>query len=69
MNKLRQLLRLHLQGISKLQIAQQTGIARNTLKKYLAILKASELRITPCTREAQLRGYRVDAKINSHHVL
>ena len=46
MNKLRNLLRLHLQGSSKLQIAQQTGIARNTLKKYLAILKASELSIT-----------------------
>lgn len=43
MNKLRHLLRLHLQGSSKLQIAQQTGIARNTLKKYLAILNASEL--------------------------
>ncbi len=45
MNKLRHLLRLHLQGTSKLQIAQQTGIARNTLKKYLAILNASELSI------------------------
>lgn len=43
MNKLRQLLRLHFQGSSKLQIAEQTGIARNTLKKYLLILKSSEL--------------------------
>ncbi len=36
MNKIRHLLRLHSQGFSKLQIAEQTGIARNTLKKYLA---------------------------------
>ena len=35
MSKLRHLLRLHSQGCSKLQIAAQTGIARNTLKKYL----------------------------------
>ena len=35
MSKLRQLLRLHSQGCSKLQIAAQTGVARNTLKKYL----------------------------------
>lgn len=45
MNKLRHLLRLHFQGSSKLQIAHQTGIARNTLKKYLAILNACELSI------------------------
>ena len=43
MNKLRQLLRLHFQGSSKLQIAQQTGIARNTLKKYLVLLQSSEM--------------------------
>jgi response regulator of citrate/malate metabolism len=35
MSKIRQLLRLHAQGRSKLQIANQTGISRNTLKKYL----------------------------------
>lgn len=35
MSKIRQLLRLHAQGRSKLQIAYQTGISRNTLKKYL----------------------------------
>lgn len=43
MNKLRHLLRLHSQGFSKLQIAEQTGIARNTLKKYLAEFTASGL--------------------------
>lgn len=36
MSKIRHLLRLHTQGYSKLQIAQQTCIARNTLKKYIA---------------------------------
>src|SRR5437764_831046 len=35
MSKLRQIIRLHTQGCSKLQIALQTGIARNTLKKYI----------------------------------
>jgi transposase len=40
MSKIRQLLRLHTQGYSKLQIAEQTGIARNTLKKYLVAYKA-----------------------------
>jgi transposase len=35
MIKIRQILRLYDQGRSKLQIALQTGISRNTLKKYL----------------------------------
>ena len=35
MSKLRHILRLHAQGRSKLQIAEQTGVSRNTLKKYL----------------------------------
>lgn len=43
MNKIRHLLRLHSQGYSKLQIAEQTGIARNTVKKYLAEFKVSEM--------------------------
>ena len=41
MTKIRQILRLHTQGYSKLKIAMQTGIARNTLKKYLAAFAAS----------------------------
>ena len=35
MIKIRLILRLHSQGYSKLQIASQAGIARNTLKKYI----------------------------------
>lgn len=35
MIKIRQILRLQSQGCSKLQIAAQTEIARNTLKKYI----------------------------------
>jgi hypothetical protein len=35
MVKIRQLLRLHAQGKSKHQIANQTGVTQNTLKKYL----------------------------------
>lgn len=36
MSKIRQLIRLHAQGCSKLQIAGLTGIARNTLRKYIS---------------------------------
>lgn len=43
MIKIRQILRLHFQGRSKVQIAAQTGIARNTLKKYLKELSSSQL--------------------------
>lgn len=35
MIRIRQILRLHTQGYSKLTIASQTGVARNTLKKYI----------------------------------
>lgn len=35
MNKIRQILRLHTQGKGKLRISEQTGAARNTVKKYL----------------------------------
>ena len=35
MNKVRQILRLHSRGVSKLKIAEQTGVARNTIKKYI----------------------------------
>ena len=37
MSKLRQMLRLHSQGESKLKISRLTGVSRNTLKKYLKI--------------------------------
>ena len=43
MNKVRQLLRLHSQGYKKLQIAEQTGISRNTIKKYLKEFTESKL--------------------------
>lgn len=43
MIKIRQILRLHSQGYSKVQIAARTGISRNTLKKYLKEFTASNL--------------------------
>lgn len=43
MIKIRQILRLQSQGCSKLQIAAQTGTARNTLKKYIKEFIASGL--------------------------
>jgi transposase len=43
MSKIRQILQLHHQGRSKLAIATQTGVARNTLKKYLKQFTESKL--------------------------
>jgi len=43
MIKIRQILRLHDQGRSKYQIAEQTGISRNTLKKYIKEFEESGL--------------------------
>lgn len=43
MSKIRHILQLHNQGRSKLQIATQTGISRNTLKKYLKAFSESTL--------------------------
>lgn len=43
MSRIRQILQLHHQGRSKLQIALQTGISRNTLKKYLRAFTDSKL--------------------------
>lgn len=43
MNKIRQILRLHSLGVSKLKIAEQTGVARNTIKKYIKEFSQSGL--------------------------
>ncbi len=43
MIKIRQILRLHCQGYSKLAIAAQSGVSRNTLKKYIKEFTASNL--------------------------
>ena len=43
MNKIRQIFRLHSLGISKLKIAEQTGVARNTIKKYIKEFTESKL--------------------------
>ena len=51
MSKLRQMLRLHEQGESKLRISTLTGVSRNTLKKYLKIY--SRLHLTAALVESQ----------------
>ena len=43
MSKIRQILRMYSQGRSKLSIAEQTGVSRNTAKKYMATYDASGL--------------------------
>ncbi len=45
MSKIRQILRLYLQGDRKLKISELTGVSRNTLKKYLKIYERLELTI------------------------
>ncbi|UEG51377.1 hypothetical protein LLH06_10375 [Mucilaginibacter daejeonensis] len=41
MSKIRQILRMYSQGRSKLSIAAQTGVSRNTAKEYLVAFDAS----------------------------
>jgi transposase len=41
MSKIRQVLRMYIQGRSKLSIAAQSGVSRNTAKKYFAAFDAS----------------------------
>ncbi|MDQ6481835.1 helix-turn-helix domain-containing protein [Dyadobacter sp. LHD-138] len=43
MSKIRQILRMYSQGRSRLWIAEQTGVSRNTAKKYMATFDASGL--------------------------
>lgn len=43
MNKIRQILRLHHLGIGKLKIAENTGVSRNTIKKYIKEFSESGL--------------------------
>jgi DNA invertase Pin-like site-specific DNA recombinase len=43
MSKIKHVLQLYFQGRSKLLIVQQTGISRNTIKKYLKEYVASGL--------------------------
>jgi len=43
MAKVRQILRLHSQGKSKLQISEETGTARNTVKKYLKVFERLQM--------------------------
>lgn len=40
MSKLRQVLKLWFQGHNKLQVTKLTGVARNTVKKYLSVVEA-----------------------------
>ena len=44
MAKVRQILRLHSEGKTKLQISELTGAARNTVKKYLRVFDREQLR-------------------------
>jgi transposase len=43
MSKIRQLLRLHTQGKSKMFIKEHTGLSRNTVKKYIKLFRESKL--------------------------
>lgn len=40
MSAIKQLLRLHLQGVSNRQIAEQIGIYKNTVNRYIQKLKS-----------------------------
>ena len=50
MTKLRQILKFHLQGKSKLQISQHTGTSRNTVKRYIRKLEELQLNLEAVLR-------------------
>lgn len=43
MSKLRQILKLHFQGLGTKKIAQQTSTSRNTIKRYISLLRVMRL--------------------------
>ena len=43
MSIIKQIIRLHLQGEAKLQIARITGVSKNTVKKYLRYIEGNNL--------------------------
>jgi transposase len=65
MNKIRQVLRMHTQGKSKLLISQQTGVARNTVTKY--VQQFHHLRMT-VDEVNQLNDYNLN-KLFSNEIL
>ncbi|MEP7170994.1 MAG: hypothetical protein ABI855_16620 [Bacteroidota bacterium] len=46
MAKVRQILRLHYEGKTKLQISELSGSSRNTVKRYLRVLEREQLQWT-----------------------
>lgn len=67
MSTVKQIIRLHHQGRSKLEIARITGLSRNTVKKYIRLSEECDLsqnRILGCDDEplehALLRGRKAD---------
>jgi transposase len=46
MSKVKNLLRLYTEGVSKLSIAERTGLPRNTVKKYIRLFLASDMSIS-----------------------
>ena len=53
MIKVRQILRLYEQGHSKVQISILTGVARNTVKRYLRKFIAGQLKFQAKSRGVQ----------------
>ena len=39
LSQIRQIIRMYMQGVSKLSIAVRTGVSRNTAKKYIQAFK------------------------------
>lgn len=66
MSKLRQVLKLHCQGYSKLQISKTAGISRNTVKKYIKKFTAL---LTTWEELSRLGDKELDELFNKEPVL
>jgi len=67
MSKLRQVLRLHAQGVSKLQISTATGLSRNTVRRYLTAFTELETTweaIMPLSDKELYEFFRLDPVVD-----
>jgi predicted transcriptional regulator len=62
MSKVRSVIKLHTEGVSKLSIGELTGLPRNTVKKYIRLFLASGLSLEEVERmdEAALEKLVMD---------
>ena len=63
MTKVRQILRHHVQGAGSKQISKLTGVARNTVKRYVRQFTEESMTIEEIDR---MSDYELDSALPSH---